>query len=340
MEFGDEELVKLSVLDYTVIDEGKDAESALQDSLNVARLADKLGYSRIWFTEHHNVPAFACGSPELMMMQTLSQTTHIRVGSGGVMLPHYRPYKVAEQFRMLEALHPNRVDLGIGNNPGTAVVRRALDGEHPQYADYHQSIEQLRQYLTASGPATTNTAIAQPEIKHTPEMWLLSGSTTSATFAATQGMGLAVATFLLPDEDKIMAAQQNVALYRQQFQKTALNMQPSVAITAFVVVADSDEEVAQLQHALDVWLLGKDNFAEFKRFPSFDTAQHYQLTARDKEMIANSRARIIAGTKDEVATKLDQFVAHFDADEVIVAPLIPGVKARMRTLELLADIYL
>ena len=110
-------MVKLSVLDYALIDEGKDAQKALQDSVTLAKLADRLGFKRIWFTEHHNVPAFACSSPELMMMHVLSQTSQIRVGSGGVMLPHYRPYKIAEHFRMMAALYPNRIDLGIGNNP-------------------------------------------------------------------------------------------------------------------------------------------------------------------------------------------------------------------------------
>lgn len=99
-------MVKLSVLDYALIDEGKDAQKALQDSVTLAKLADRLGFKRIWFTEHHNVPAFACSSPELLMMHTLAQTNHIRVGSGGVMLPHYRPYKIAEHFRMMAALYP------------------------------------------------------------------------------------------------------------------------------------------------------------------------------------------------------------------------------------------
>lgn len=120
-------MVQFNVLDYAVIDEGKSAEEALQDTVRLAQLADKLGFKRFWLTEHHNVPAFACSSPELLMMQILNKTKNISLGSGGVMLPHYSPYKVAENFRMLEALHPGRVDLGIGNNAGTAQVKSAMN---------------------------------------------------------------------------------------------------------------------------------------------------------------------------------------------------------------------
>lgn len=120
-------MVQFNVLDYAVIDEGKSAEEALQDTVHLAQLADKLGYKRFWLTEHHNVPAFACSSPELLMMQILNKTQNIALGSGGVMLPHYSPYKVAENFRMLAALHPERVDLGIGNNAGTAQVKAAMN---------------------------------------------------------------------------------------------------------------------------------------------------------------------------------------------------------------------
>ena len=134
-------MVQFNVLDYAVIDEGKSAEEALQDTVRLAQLADKLGFKRFWLTEHHNVPAFACSSPELLMMQILNKTKHISLGSGGVMLPHYSPYKVAENFRMLEALHPGRVDLGIGNNAGTAQVKSTMNETKSHFLDYGQSIE-------------------------------------------------------------------------------------------------------------------------------------------------------------------------------------------------------
>src|SRR5699024_12614878 len=130
--------VQFNLLEYGVNYEGKSAQEALQDTVRLARLADILGYKRFWLTEHHNVPAFACSSPELLMMQILNKTKNISLGSGGVMLPHYSPYKVAENFRMLAALHPERVDLGIGNNAGTAHVKAAMTETKLPFLDYGQ----------------------------------------------------------------------------------------------------------------------------------------------------------------------------------------------------------
>ncbi|HDH4798790.1 TPA: LLM class flavin-dependent oxidoreductase [Staphylococcus aureus] len=333
-------MVKLSVLDYALIDEGKDAQKALQDSVTLAKLADRLGFKRIWFTEHHNVPAFACSSPELMMMHVLSQTSQIRVGSGGVMLPHYRPYKIAEHFRMMAALYPNRIDLGIGNNPGTTMVKQALDGIDPTYDSYDESISLLRDYLTIKDKPSAHTLGVQPHIGHFPEMWLLSSSPSSAKIAAEQGIGLSVGTFLLPNKEMIQSAKHNIDIYKTNFQVSTLKMDAKVMASVFVIVADNEAEVAALQHALDVWLLGKLQFAEFEHFPSVDTAQKYKLNDRDKEMIQVHQARIIAGTQEQVKAQLDDFIATFEVDEVLVAPLIPGIEQRCKTLKLLAEIYL
>ncbi|HCV4758636.1 TPA: LLM class flavin-dependent oxidoreductase [Staphylococcus aureus] len=333
-------MVKLSVLDYALIDEGKDAQKALQDSVTLAKLADRLGFKRIWFTEHHNVPAFACSSPELMMMHVLSQTSQIRVGSGGVMLPHYRPYKIAEHFRMMAALYPNRIDLGIGNNPGTTMVKQALDGIDPTYDSYDESISLLRDYLTIKDKPSAHTLGVQPHIGHFPEMWLLSSSPSSAKIAAEQGIGLSVGTFLLPDINAIHAAKDNIDIYKKHFQVSTIKMDAKVMASVFVIVADNEAEVAALQHALDVWLLGKLQFAEFEHFPSVDTAQKYKLNDRDKEMIQAHQARIIAGTQEQVKAQLDDFIATFEVDEVLVASLIPGIEQRCKTLKLLAEIYL
>ncbi|MCI2773886.1 LLM class flavin-dependent oxidoreductase [Staphylococcus petrasii] len=333
--------MEFSILDYAMIDEGKDATQALQDTTRLAKLADDLGYKRFWLTEHHDVPAFAGSSPELLMMHLLGQTERIKLGSGGVMLPHYSPFKVAENFKMLEALYPERVDLGIGNNPGTAIVKRAMDEDKADYLDYRQSIEDIRSYLTQPPEEQrVGKVIAQPQITRHPEMWLLSTSQRSAKFAATQGMGYTLGTFLLPSQDKIDAAKNSVATYRSHFQKTELNMAPKVMLTAFVIVTDTEDEAQQLLHALDVWLLGKRQFAEFERFPSIETAKDYQLNDRDKRLIAQHRARILAGTIEQVKPRLDAMIETFEADEVLVVPLLPGIEQRCRTIELLAHAYL
>lgn len=334
-------MVELNVLDYAMIDEGKNAEQALHDTIRLAQLADRLCFKRFWITEHHNVPAFACSSPELLMMHILGKTSHIKVGSGGIMLPHYSPYKVAENFRMLEAFYPGRVDLGIGNNPGTPAVKRAMDEDKSEYLDYQQSIVDLRHYLTnQQSEQHFSSVMAQPNISHHPDMWLLSISQRSAKMAAQQGMGFAVGTFLLPDTDSIRATQHSIAAYRQHFEITSLQMSPSVMLTVFVIVTDTEKEATRLLQALDVWLLGKRYFAEFERFPSYETALQYQPTARDKARMQASHSKILAGTITQVTPKLDAMIQDFQADEVLVVPLLPNIENRCRTLELLAQAYL
>ncbi len=334
-------LVKLNILDYAVIDEGQTAEGALQDTVKLAQLADELGYKRFWITEHHNVPAFACASPELMMMQLLAKTQCIRLGSGGVMLPHYSPFKVAENFRLLEAFYPMRVDLGIGNNPGTSSVKKALNETKSYFLDYKQSILDIRDYLTENNiEQRLDNVLAQPSITTVPQMWLLSTSVDSAKMAGEVGMGYTLGTFLLPNATAIQNAKASVQAYRASFKPTKLNMNPIVMTTVFTVVADNEEYASLLAQALDVWLLGKKQFAEFNRMPSIATAQDYQKSERDKQLIAQNRARMVVGTKATVQSQLEQIIETFDADELMIVPLIPGFENRSRTIELIAEMNL
>lgn len=334
-------LVKLNILDYAVIDEGQTAEGALQDTVKLAQLADELDYKRFWITEHHNVPAFACASPELMMMQLLAKTQRIRLGSGGVMLPHYSPFKVAENFRLLEAFYPMRVDLGIGNNPGTSSVKKALNETKSYFLDYKQSILDIRDYLTENNiEQRLDNVLAQPSITTVPQMWLLSTSVDSAKMAGEVGMGYTLGTFLLPNATAIENAKASVQAYRASFKPTKLNMNPIVMTTVFTVVADDEEYASLLAQALDVWLLGKKQFAEFNRMPSIATAQDYQKSERDKQLIAQNRARMVVGTKATVQSQLEQIIETFDADELMIVPLIPGFENRSRTIELIAEMNL
>lgn len=334
-------LVKLNILDYAVIDEGQTAEGALQDTVKLAQLADELDYKRFWITEHHNVPAFACASPELMMMQLLAKTQRIRLGSGGVMLPHYSPFKVAENFRLLEAFYPMRVDLGVGNNPGTSSVKKALNETKSYFLDYEQSILDIRDYLTENNTEQRlDNVLAQPSITTVPQMWLLSTSVDSAKMAGEVGMGYTLGTFLLPNATAIQNAKASVQAYRASFKPTKLNMNPIVMTTVFTVVADDEEYASLLAQALDVWLLGKKQFAEFNRMPSIATAQDYQKSERDKQLIAQNRARMVVGTKATVQSQLEQIIETFDADELMIVPLIPGFENRSRAIELIAEMNL
>lgn len=331
-------MVRLSILDYSQIDEGKDAEQALQDTIRLAKLADRLGYHRFWVTEHHNVPAFACSSPELLMMHIASQTEQIRVGSGGVMLPHYSPYKVAENMRMLETFYPHRVDVGVGNTYGTLLVKRALDEMKSEYKDYRQSVTELKRYLTESAVTLRGQSLlAQPVVSRTPEMWLLSTSERTGRLAGELGLGFTVGTFLLPNQRMIDGTKRSVAAYRSEFEASEMNTKPHVMVTAFIVIAETEGEAEQLAQALDIWLFGKKQFAEFERFPSIQTAQEYQPTDRDQERMTDHRSSILVGTAQSIQPQLDALIEMFDADEVLVSPLLPGIEARCKAIELLAE---
>ncbi|MDK7114982.1 LLM class flavin-dependent oxidoreductase [Staphylococcus pettenkoferi] len=331
-------MVRLSILDYSQIDEGKDAEQALQDTIRLAKLADRLGYHRFWVTEHHNVPAFACSSPELLMMYIASQTEQIRVGSGGVMLPHYSPYKVAENMRMLETFYPHRVDVGVGNTYGTLLVKRALDEMKSEYKDYRQSVTELKRYLAQlSVTLRGQSLVAQPVVSRMPEMWLLSTSERTGRLAGELGLGFTVGTFLLPNQRMIDGTKRSVAAYRSEFEASEMNTKAHVMVTAFIVIAETEDEAEQLAQALDIWLLGKKQFAEFERFPSIQTAQDYQPTDRDQERMTDHRSSILVGTAQSIQPQLETLIEMFDADEVLVSPLLPGIEARCKAIELLAE---
>src|SRR5690554_5344197 len=198
-------MVKLGLLDYAQIDEGKSAQEALQNSVILAQLADSLGYERFWMAEHHNVPAFASSSPELIMMRLADATSRIRIGSGGVMLPHYSPYKVAENFRVLEAFHPHRIDLGMGNTIGTSIVNRTLNENKKGKLNYEQSIVDVSKYLSdqVDEKHRFHGIVAQPEITTLPQMWLLSTSIKNAKMAAKLDVGYTFGLFPIAEIDKL-----------------------------------------------------------------------------------------------------------------------------------------
>jgi len=220
-------------------------------------------------------------------------------------------------------------------------VKKALNETKSYFLDYKQSILDIRDYLTENNiEQRLDNVLAQPSITTVPQMWLLSTSVDSAKMAGEVGMGYTLGTFLLPNATAIQNAKASVQAYRASFKPTKLNMNPIVMTTVFTVVADNEEYASLLAQALDVWLLGKKQFAEFNRMPSIATAQDYQKSERDKQLIAQNRARMVVGTKATVQSQLEQIIETFDADELMIVPLIPGFENRSRTIELIAEMNL
>jgi len=335
-------LVKLGVLDYAHIDEGMNAQTALQHTVLLAQLAESLGYKRFWIAEHHNVPAFASSSPELIMMRLADATKRIRIGSGGVMLPHYSPYKVAENFRILEAFHPNRIDLGIGNTVGTPIVNRVLNENKQGKLNYRKSIADLTNYLSDQMDENHRfyDISANPVISTVPQMWVLSTSIKNAKMAAQLGIGYTFGLFPLAGVDKLQIGIQAADTYRREFKSSAFMPEPKVSIAPFVVVAETNDEAEAYAEALDLWLLGNDNFGQLSAFPSVETARQYEYTQAEENTIQANRTRMVVGDVEHVTAQLNALVTQFKADELLLIPLMPGLEARKKALELLANAFI
>ena len=200
--------MKLSILDYAIVDEGKTALEAIEESTELACLAEKLGYSRFWMAEHHQVPALASSSPELLMLHLLQNTEKIQIGSGGIMIPHYTPYKISEWIKLLSALYPNRVNLGIGNNPGTKAVQKLMDTTPITRDEYNESCTKLLELLTG------NEILVQPPEAKVGPMWLLSTSEKSANLAAELGQNYVYGLFFNQAVDYIETAKRCLQTYR------------------------------------------------------------------------------------------------------------------------------
>ena len=320
--------MKLSILDYAIVDEGKTAIEAIKESTELACLAEKLGYSRFWMAEHHQVPALASSSPELLMLHLLQNTEKIQIGSGGIMIPHYPPYKISEWIKLLSALYPNRVNLGIGNNPGTKIVQKLMDTTPITRDEYNDSCRELLELLTG-----TETLVQPPEAKAGP-MWLLSTSEKSANLAAELRQNYVYGLFFNQAVDYIETAKRCLQTYRKKMREQRKTPQDIVAV--FIAIGEDEQEAKDLVRSLDIWLLGKREFTEFDRFPSIKTAKEYEISEADIEKVEKNRTRLVWGTKDVVVEKLRKLAIELELKELMCIPLVPTIERRKNIIEILA----
>ena len=257
------------------------------------------------------------------------------------MLPHYSPYKVAENFRMLEAFHPNRIDLGIGNTVGTPIVNQALNENKERKLSYEQSIDDLTKYLTDKvDEAHRFSGIrANPVISTVPHLSVLSTSVRRAQMAAELGIGYTLGIFPLKSERMYDLAVHATKTYREAFKPSRFLTKPLVSIAPFVVIAETNEKAEEYAEALDFWLLGLDNFSYSKQFPTIETAREYTYSKNERETIAANRLGMVVGSAESVKKQLDQLIEEFGADEVLCIPLMPSIQARKKGLELLASVF-
>ncbi|MEZ5560438.1 MAG: LLM class flavin-dependent oxidoreductase [Pseudomonadales bacterium] len=327
----------LNVLDQSPIPSGSTARQALQDSVRLAQITESLGYHRYWVAEHHGSNSFAGCAPEILIGHIAGATSRIRVGSGGVMLMHYSPYKVAETFKLLQALHPGRIDLGIGRAPGSdGLTAAALAYGNQVGIEYFPAkIADLRAWLTDETPLTEALArvVATPSLERPPELWMLGSSEDGARIAAHFGLPFSYAHFINPDH-----LQRACSTYRERFRPSPENPEPRINLGVFVLCADSDDEAERLAACRDLWRIRVER-GEFLPFPSVAEAAAVQLTAEERARIDGRRKHQILGTKERVATQLRELAASVCATELSVVSITHEFAQRVRCYQLLAEAF-
>jgi len=329
--------MRLSVLDQSPISEGSTGVDALRNTLDLARLTDELGYHRYWVAEHHGGPMLASASPEALIGPIAAATEGIRVGSGGVMLPHYSPLKVAETFTILAALYPGRIDLGIGRASGTdPLTTFALQRDRRQASpdDFPQQLAELLAYLDDSLPDDhpfQRLAAMLPGRPELPVPWLLGSSPQSAIWAAQLGLPYAFADFINPGGAEI------AALYRERFETARDNVAQRTAVAAWVLCADTDEEAQRLSSSsrMTLTLLRR---GELIAVPPPEKALAF-LAGEGKPttgMLPGRRG--IIGSPATVRAGIEKLAGEYGAEEVIVVTITHDHYARRRSYELLAEV--
>jgi luciferase family oxidoreductase group 1 len=332
-------LIRLGVLDQVYVSEGRTAYDALRESTRLAQAAESLGYSRFWVSEHHGMRAIAFSSPEVLIAHLAAATASIRVGSGGIMLPHYSAYKVAENFRLLEALHPGRIDLGLGRAPGgMPLATRALQEDKIiDINKYPQQVLDVIGYLYDAMPEghPFATLLAAPDIPTAPEVWLLGSSGESARYAAVLGTPYAFAEFFATP-----GGVEAIAYYRRHFQPNpVLASGPRAMIATIAICAETEEEADRLAKSSDLLFLGIRTGREFPHLPSVKTATEYPYTAFELETVRQIRRRRVVGTPDQVKEKLLRLAAEYDVDEMLINSPIHDEQARIRSYRLIAEAF-
>ncbi|HET6222884.1 MAG TPA: LLM class flavin-dependent oxidoreductase [Dongiaceae bacterium] len=331
-------MVPLSILDLSPVAAGSSGAVALRNSLDLARLADTLGFTRYWVAEHHNLPSIASSAPDIMIGQIAAATARIRVGSGGVMLPNHAPLMVAERFKVLEALFPGRIDLGLGRAPGTdpvtsyALRRRQDAGGDDDFLERFQELVLFESNAFPQGHPFRSVR-AMPQDVALPPIWLLGSSGYSAQLAAMVGAGFAFAHHFA-DHDAAAA----MLSYRDQFRPSPARSSPYAIFACAVVCADSDAEAERLASTIDLNFVRRSR-GEYLPLASPEEAAVYSYAPAERGLIARNRRRLFVGAQDKVRAELAAMIAATKADEVMITTMLYDHAARRHSYELLADAF-
>jgi len=329
--------MRLGVLDQSPVISGHTPARAVAETVALAEAADRLGYSRYWLAEHHAIAALADPCPEILLTRVAAATQRIRVGTGGVLLPYYSPLKVAEVFRMLEALFPDRIDLGIGRAPGgDQVTAQAVSRGHYTFAeDFPQQVRDLVGFLDAALPAGHPFARvkAMPAGDTAPEIWLLGSSDYSGGLAALLGLRFAFAHFITAQGgDAVMQT------YKSEFMPSAREDAPHALLCVFAICAETSAEAERLAASIDLrrlhMALGVD-----APVPTYAEAAARTYDEREAAYVRSQRARVVLGDPPTVRARLLALARQFAADELMIITITGDYPSRLRSYELIAGAF-
>jgi luciferase family oxidoreductase group 1 len=331
-------MLPLSVLDLSVVTSATKPAAALRNSIDLARHVDELGYVRYWLAEHHNLASVASPAPDVMIGQIAAVTSRIRVGSGGVMLPNHAPLVVAERFKMLEALFPGRIDLGLGRAPGTDgatayALRSRLDRREGD--DFLERLHELILWETRDFPPghPYNNVVAMPDDTRLPPIWLLGSSDYSSELAAQVGMGFAFAHHFA-SYDAVAA----LTHYRAHFRSSSWRAAPHAILAVAAVAAESDEEAEKLASSMDLNRLRRDR-GQYLPLPSVEEALAYPYSEAERASVARNRSRLFVGSPRTLRDKLQPLISASQPDELMIITAVFDHEARKKSYSLLADAF-
>lgn len=328
-------VLRYSILDQSPISEGSNPSEALQQTVKLAQSAEKWGYTRFWVSEHHDAQTLAGSSPEILISHLGAMTETIRLGSGGVMLPHYSSFKIAENFKLLEALYPGRVDAGVGRAPG-GMPRASLalnEGRKRNVDRFPDQIDELSMYLNDKIPDSHMYygMKATPVTESAPPIWILGSSMTSALLAAEKGLSYMFAQFINGE-----GGQDYTRTYKERFAAKE-SSKPYTGFAIFVVCQQTAEEAERVASSLDLALCMGAQGMPSKGTPPPDKALAYEYSKFEKLLVEENRRRMIVGTPEHVGDRLETLAEEYQADEVMLVSIAYDFNDKLKTFELVAE---
>jgi luciferase family oxidoreductase group 1 len=327
--------MRLSILDQAPISSNQSAQEALNASMKLAQAGEAFGYTRFWIAEHHDLPGLACSAPEVILGYIGAKTNKIRIGSGAVLLPHYKPYKVAEVYNMLATLFPDRVDVGIGRAPGgSAEATNALsDNFLPQVWNMPNSVQDLLHFLDNNVPPEHQHAkvTASPVPAIPPLPWLLGTSKKSAILAAENGLAYAFGQFMSDQEGTAIVEQ-----YRNHFKPRKLNDVPQVIVTVTIICAETSEKAEDVALSSLVWGLQRKRGEGQQGVPSIKEAKEY-IRNEKTDLFSEMRKNIIIGNPLQVRKRIEELQVRYNADEIMIVTITHSPADKILSYKLIAE---